>query len=97
MRKRETRIVKKLVTKLKEHYGDEAFGYKVHGSPYQMRGLPDLVYCIRGRYVGIEVKVPGQEPDELQLYRLNQIANAGGIAIWGDDADGLLAKIIEIV
>lgn len=69
-----TRIIKRLQ---KERPG---FWMVVHGSAMQQAGVPDLIGCYRGRFVGLEVKVPGEEPDPLQSHRLNQIIRAGGIA-----------------
>lgn len=63
-------------------------------SPVQMglgaTTVDDLV-CINGRFVGIEYKAPDKQPTPRQLLTLRQIHAAGGVAIWGDDAD----KIIE--
>lgn len=33
-----------------------AWVLKTHGNPYQTAGLPDLLVCITGRLVGLEVK-----------------------------------------
>jgi Holliday junction resolvase len=57
------------------------FVFKVHGSGMMMAGLPDLIACVQGRYVGIEVKMPGNKPSERQLYVHNLIRNAGGECI----------------
>jgi hypothetical protein len=68
------------------------FWFKTHGSPYQPKGLPDLLGCIPceinaygayrflGIYVGLEVKLPGEELEPIQQERSNQIQDAGGIA-----------------
>lgn len=69
-----TRIIKRLV---KERPG---FWAVIHGSAMQMSGLPDIVGCYRGRFVGLEVKVPGEKPDPIQSHRLESIIRAGGIA-----------------
>jgi len=34
------------------------FVFKVHGSEFMMAGLPDLIVCADGRFVGLEVKLP---------------------------------------
>jgi hypothetical protein len=46
-----------------------------------IRGTPDLLCCIAGRFVAIELKSDEQEPDALQAYTLNLIAEAGGIGM----------------
>lgn len=56
------------------------FWQVIHGSAVQARGLPDIVGCWKGRYVGLEVKVPGKELEPIQAHRIKQILRAGGIA-----------------
>ncbi len=53
--------------------------YKIHGSPYQERGIPDLVGCINGRFVALEVKRPGEKPTKYQENQLQAIGTAGGV------------------
>lgn len=54
-------------------------------SPVQMgmgaRTL-DLLCCIRGRFIAIEVKAPGNKPTALQEATMRRITRAGGMAIW---------------
>ena len=46
-------------------------------------GVPDLLACIKGSFVGIEIKRPETRANtsELQKWNLNKIAECGGIAI----------------
>lgn len=44
-------------------------------------GVPDLLACVNGYFVAIEVKGPTGKPSELQLWNVEQIRKAGGIAI----------------
>ena len=62
--------------------GSPRSGYAVniHGDPMQERGIPDILSCWKGRLLGIEVKVPGGNPDETQVYHIDSILAAGGIA-----------------
>ena len=53
---------------------------KVHVSEFSAAGIPDLVCCIRGMFIGIEVKMPGEQPTRLQEFELNEIGKAGGYA-----------------
>jgi Holliday junction resolvase len=43
--------------------GVGVFCFKVHGSEHMMAGLPDIVACVDGRFVGFETKMPGKEED----------------------------------
>lgn len=55
---------------------------KVHGSMYQPAGTPDILACINGYFVGIEVKRPsGGRVSALQRSKLKQIESSGGISI----------------
>lgn len=57
-----------------------AFGFKVHGGPTMMVGLPDLIFCYRGTFVGLEVKMPDGVVSKIQERRIREIRDAGGIA-----------------
>jgi Holliday junction resolvase len=56
------------------------FIYKNHGSSMMMAGLPDLVGCINGIFIGIEVKQPGRNATKVQEHVLEKIRRAGGVA-----------------
>lgn len=59
-----------------------AYYLKVHGSAYQPAGTPDILACVRGRFIGIEVKRPsGGVVSELQKSKLKKIKKAGGVPI----------------
>lgn len=55
---------------------------KIHGSDegFQEVGIPDLLCCIKGRFVGIEVKQPSGKLRPAQRVVLREIYDAGGIA-----------------
>lgn len=56
------------------------FIFKIHGGPTMMVGLPDLIVCYRGMFVGLEVKMPGNNPTRIQERRIEEIQTAGGVA-----------------
>jgi Holliday junction resolvase len=70
---------------LKELRGQykNSFWIKLHGGMFQKVGLPDIVGCCKGRFVGIEVKVPGREGTltALQELTLKKIKKAGGYSM----------------
>lgn len=55
------------------------------------KGISDLLLCVRGKFVAIELKVGSNKPTKLQLYFLEEIKNAGGIVgiayTWGGVKD----------
>ena len=63
--------------------------FKVVGGPAQQRGTPDLLICVGGRFVAIELKVPGKTAAPLQLMELQKIRNAGGRAEVFDDIENI--------
>ena len=42
-------------------------------------GVPDVLCCYKGRFIGIECKANGGKPTALQIHNLNSIDIAGGI------------------
>lgn len=43
-------------------------------------GIPDILACINGQFVGIEVKAQNGKPSKLQIHTCKEINNAGGCA-----------------
>jgi len=58
----------------------DCFAFKEHGGMYGTAGLPDVICCIGGRFVALEVKVPGGRLTKLQETTLQKIQRAKGIA-----------------
>lgn len=82
----EKSIVKNIKKMIEREYPD-SFIFKTHGGPFQRAGIPDLIGCINGRFVAIEVKQPGKKATKLQEYTLGLIKKAGGISFVSDDKD----------
>lgn len=43
-------------------------------------GIPDIIACVNGTFVAIEVKGPNGKPSELQKRNIRLINECGGIA-----------------
>ena len=54
---------------------------------YGQAGVPDIIACIKGRFVAIEVKKPGQKPKPIQVAFLEAINKKGGLAFWSDNLE----------
>lgn len=54
---------------------------KTWGGGMQRSGIPDLLCCVNGYFVAIEVKASKGKASELQLWNIEQIKKAGGIAL----------------
>jgi len=76
--------------------GADVFFWKEHGGPYGTSGVPDIICCYRGRFIGMECKLPGGRLTELQKRVINKINRAGGIARRVESVDGARAIIQQI-
>jgi len=72
----ETDLVKDIVEALEVRFTPSVW-IKIHGHQFQAAGIPDLVGCCIGRFIGIEVKLPGTK---LQQYWVKLINKCGGHA-----------------
>ena len=51
------------------------------GGQFTKAGVPDIIACIGGHFVGIEVKAENGKPSELQQYNIEMIRRSGGIGL----------------
>lgn len=65
-----------------KNYIEELGGYQVKFFANRMTkvGIPDLLCCVGGFFVAIEVKAQNGRPSELQLYNCRKIREAGGFS-----------------
>ena len=68
-------------TKIKKYIRDKG-GYcvKYHGNAYSENGTPDILACVNGYFLAIEVKADNGKASELQLAKIRGIRKAGGLA-----------------
>ena len=57
-----------------------AYFIKTHGDRFSRVGTPDILACVNGHFVAVEVKAENGKPSELQFYHLDEIRKAGGLA-----------------
>ena len=60
--------------------GSDVFFWKEHGSVYGTNGVPDIICCYKGRFLGLECKLPDGRLTELQKRAIEKINRAGGVA-----------------
>lgn len=73
-----------------------AYEFKVHGSVYMKAGIPDIIACYKGLFIGIECKVGKNKMSDLQISHKHQIEKAGGIHILAyslEDVKNVLEKL----
>lgn len=73
---------KAVENKIKKWLKDKGYWFfKVHGSIFQPSGIPDILACINGKFVAIEVKrSKGGIVSPLQKAQIEMIKKNGGIA-----------------
>lgn len=84
-------------TKIKKMLKEKgAYHVKFFANGYTRSGVPDILACVNGYFVGIEVKAQNGHPSELQLYNAEQIRKAGGFSfiVYPSGYDELI-KIID--
>jgi len=59
------------------------------------RGVPDLLLCVRGKFVAAEIKGHGDRVTPIQLAQMKRIENAGGKARVIDSLDDFKRFIDE--
>jgi hypothetical protein len=89
-----------LVTKIKKELNKmpRTFFFKVWGNGTQMAGISDLIGICNGRFVALEVKVPGKENTltALQRWFLTKIKLCGGVAEMITSVEEALKIVHEI-
>ena len=75
-----------------------AYFIKTHGDRFSRVGTPDILACVNGRFVAVEVKAENGKPSELQLYHIKQIKKAGGLAcvLYPKDFEKFKTKMEEL-
>lgn len=91
---------KQFENKIKKYLKERGcYCVKYFGCNYSTSGTPDILACVNGYFLAIEVKAQTGKPSELQLVKIADIRKAGGFAYvaypsgWNrlkDVIDGLL-------
>jgi len=90
----EKTIVNKILSVVRSRGG---FAIKLHGSPFMMLGLPDIIVCYRGFFLAFEVKRDAkQKTKPIQEYILGRIRKAGGVAFRTHSIEPVLAELDRI-
>lgn len=89
----EKKVKAKVVAQLK---GLGAYYFYPVTSGFGSSGVPDIVACYKGRFIGIECKAGGNKPTALQEMNLKNIAAQGGMAFVIDEKNvDALTRMIE--
>ncbi len=86
-----------LIQKIRKYLATvpECFFWKEHGGQYGTAGIPDIIVCLKGRFIALEAKVGRNKPTKLQAATIEQIRRAGGTAVVVRSVEDLQAVIAE--
>lgn len=90
---------KNFETRIKAYLKSEDCWYvKYFANRNTRSGVPDILACCGGTFVGIEVKASHGRASELQLYNCRKIDESGGIGlvVWPRDFDNLKLLITTL-
>ena len=59
---------------------------------YGNSGIPDILCCLNGRFIGIECKANGGKVTRLQQSHLDEIEMRGGVALVVDEHNLIILK-----
>ena len=73
---------KSFETKIKDYLKSNGCWYvKYFANRMTKSGIPDILACINGYFVAIEVKATNGKPTELQKWNIKEIRKSGGISV----------------
>jgi Holliday junction resolvase len=72
--------------------------FSAAAGPFSVHGVPDIIVCAKGRFVGIEVKNVGKENNTTpnQKAHLRSIAEAGGVALIASSVDTVVEAFEQL-
>lgn len=97
----ETKLVAKMRKAGEKEYGERLVIVKYHGSPYSQAGVSDLLCCLDGTFIAIEVKAPesygnsidramAEGPTVKQREFVRKVIEAGGVGGFAASVDGFM-------
>ena len=72
-------------------------GYVVKTITSNRAGIPDLLCCLNGKFIGIEVKAPGGVVAPLQTANIEMIKHAGGLALIAYSLQDVIDYLEEVL
>lgn len=64
---------KTIEDKIKEYLFQKGiYHFKVHGSRFMPAGVPDIICCVEGWFLGIEVKRPGAKNEQSEQQKVHE-------------------------
>jgi hypothetical protein len=54
--------------------------FKVWGGGFQKAGIPDMILCVKGMFMAVELKAQRGRPSDLQILNINRIDECDGVS-----------------
>ena len=88
--------VKKQVKKILDDIG--AYHFSPMTAGFGRSGVPDIIACVKGKFIGMECKAGKNEPTLLQKHNMKLINQSGGLSIVVNESniEALLTLVKEI-
>lgn len=74
-----------------------AYYVKYFGNSFSQVGVPDILACYKGHFIGIEVKNEKGKTSPLQDYNLKEIKKAGGYSLVARSVEDVKKVIDNII
>jgi len=75
---RENKLQSDCLKWLEEHHPYDVLPANIHGGGWTNKGFPDVICCIKGKYVAFELKVGENQMDGAQRLWRKRILRSGG-------------------
>lgn len=91
----ESQLQKEVINYLKSK---AIYHINIYGSGFTAKGTPDLIICLNGKFIALELKTPKKTGKEspAQKIRAKQIINSKGIYLCMDNLDEIKDKLKEL-
>ncbi|MCI6278084.1 MAG: VRR-NUC domain-containing protein [Clostridium sp.] len=85
--------IKKFLDKL-----PKTWYFKFWAGPYSKSGIPDIIGCVNGKFIALEVKAENGRASELQKRNIRLIEQCGGYAriVYPKDFEKLKEELIKL-
>lgn len=85
--------IKKFLNKL-----PNTWYFKYWAGPYSKSGIPDIIACVNGHFVAMEVKAENGQASELQKRNIKLIEKSNGVAwiVYPKDFEKLKERLLEL-
>lgn len=95
----ESNLVNKVKDYIRTTYRRDAWFFKVAGSATQRSGIPDILCCIKGKFIALELKREdgSGRPSPQQIIECEKIKDAGGYPLISGNFDEIKNFISGIV